>query len=405
MPLPKGTSAIRGSLTDARTKEPVAGCTVRAGLVSTGPTAAQYNNAVDTGADGTYEFNGITEGDYFVRVECPFHLFTFACPPGKDPAGAPCGSVPLFKDQQSTFDFALTPEAKVRGRVVDSAGKPVPKAIVKIGGSFGGNSVLYRVTPVETKDDGTFEIEDMAEGAWYLEADIPPPPGTLRSPAVYYPGVLKRDEAEKVEVAEGKVKEGVIITIPPVLDRTLTVRIPPPDSSVTDLTVSLIRAEPLMTRRLDVDAEGQAIVTGLIDGRYVALATGVYGQQRWADFQTIDFLDASYDATLQPKPTGRIRGKIVAKDGVVPLDDASIGAAWVDNDVVLNPLTPEEAKVSPDGTFEIKGVFGRRVVQLLRFDPSWRIESVLQGKTDITASGIDVASGGSTEVTVIVRRR
>jgi hypothetical protein len=282
LPLQEGTSAIRGTLTDAITKAPIAGCNVRASLLSRSPTVMR-NVSVTTGADGAYAFDGIAEGSYFLRIECPAHLSPLCLQPN-DPAGPPCGSLTLFKDQeQSDLDFRLAPAATVRGRLVDSAGKPVPRAAVRIGGPFLGNQLL-RVQTGITKDDGSFEIGGVPAGSWALEVDVPPAPGALRSPLVYYPGVLKRDEAGLVEVITGKVKEGVTITVPPVLDRTLTIRIPPPDATMTDVNVSVIRAEPLMTRRLELDAEGQAVLKGLIDGRYVVMATAVSGQKRWADF-------------------------------------------------------------------------------------------------------------------------
>jgi hypothetical protein len=401
--LPAGTSAIRGTLIDAVTKAPVASCTVRASLLPATPTVMRAA-IVTTGADGAYEFSGISDGNYYLWIECPSYLR--ACVESVASSGPPCGNVTVFKDQQlSNLDFKLTPAATVRGRVVDSNGRPVAKAAVRMGGPFLGNSVMFAQAST-TKDDGTFEIGGLAAGAWAFEVEAPPAPGAYRSPLVYYPGVLKRDEAGLVEVVTGEVKDGVTVTIPPVLDRTLTVRIPPPDATVTDVNVSLIRAEPLMTRRLELDAEGQAAMKGLIDGRYVVMATGVSGQQRWVDFMAFDFLEESLEVPLQLRPSGSIRGRVVAdRGGLPPLDGASIGAAWVDNDVTLNPLSVDEAIVSMDGSFEIDGVFGRRKLQLVRFDPGWMIYSVQQGRSDVTEAGVEVAPGNTTDVTIVVRRR
>jgi hypothetical protein len=359
---------------------------------------------VTTGADGAYEFAGISDGNYYLRIECPSYLL--GCVQSVASSGPPCGSVTVFKDQQlSNLDFKLTPAATVRGRVADSNGRPVAKASVRMGGPFLGNSLMFNQAAT-TKDDGSFEIGGLAAGAWAFEVEVLPAPGAYRSPLVYYPGVLKRDEAGLVEVATGEVKDGVNVTLPPVLERTLTVRIPPPDATMTEVNVSLIRAEPLMTRRLDIDAEGQAVVTGLIDGRYVVMATARSGQQHWVDFQALDFLDESIEVPLQLRPSGRIRGRIVAdRGGLPPLDGAIIGAAWVDNDVTLNPLAPDEASVAMDGSFELVEVFGRRMLQLVRFDPGWTIHSVQQGRSDVTEQGVDIAPGSTTEITIIVRPR
>jgi hypothetical protein len=58
-----------------------------------------------------------------------------------------------------------------------------------------------------------------------------------------------------------------------------------------------------------------------------------------------------------------------------------------------------------DGSFEIAGLFGRRMLQLGRFDSDWRIQSVMHGKSDVTSTAIDVAPNATAEVTIVVRRR
>lgn len=398
-PLPPGTAALRGTISDALYGGPIAGCTVRASLAP-----GRQSSVVTTGLDGTFDFSGIADGQYFFLVDCKTHLSS--CTPAAHTGGPPCPATTLFKDQQrSDVDFKLLPGAGVRGRVVDSMGKPVARASVRIGGPFVGNQVVL-VRGTTTKEDGSFELDLLPGGEWALEVELPPMPGSLRFPLVYYPGVLARDEAGLIELITGKIKDGVVISVPSVLDRTLTVRIPPPDATMTGINVMVVRGDPLMSRRLEIDADGLATIKGLVGGRYVVMATATSGREKWADFQAVDLLDQSIDVALQPRPTGRIRGRVVAEGGGVPaLDGATIGATWVDGNVVLNPLTPEESGVSLDGTFEIGDIFGQRQLQLIRFDPAWRIHAILHGKTDVTDIGVEIAPGITTEVTVVVRPR
>jgi hypothetical protein len=404
-PLPPGTSALGGVVTDAASNEPIAGCTVRASTARGTPSPTNTRSSfVVTGADGAFEFSGITDGAYFVMPDCPSHLFS--CLLRAADGTGPCLPITLFKDQQRLdLDFKLTLGATVRGRAIDSTGKPVARATVRIGGPFSGNTLAFNEATT-TADDGRFEVRRLVGGSWAIELELPPAPGAYRSTPVYYPGVLKREEAGLIELVAGKVKEGVIVTVPPILERALTVRIPPPDSTMTDVNVTLYRAEPLMSRRLDIDTDGRAQTKGLIDGRYVVMATALSGQDRWADYQAVDFLEESIEVSLQLRPAGRIRGRVVAQaGGLPPLNDSTIGAVWTDNDVLLNPLTPDEGAIANDGTFEIQGVFGRRLLQLARFDPDWVIQSVTQGRSDVTTIGIDVVSGNTAEVTVVVRPR
>jgi hypothetical protein len=397
-PLPAGTSALRGTLTDALSNEPVANCEVRAAL-----TAATRASAVTTGADGSFEFAGIPEGSYFLMIRCPSHLTT--CIQSKEAGTAPCSTITLFRDQQrNDLDFRLTPGAVARGRVLNGAGKPVANAIVRLGGPL-SDRPLITLQGVTTKADGTFDLPNLPDGAWRLEVEIPPMPGTPRVPIVYYPGVLSREEAGAIEFVAGHVKDNLTISIPRSLESTVTVRVPPPDGTMT-MAVSIIRAEPLMTQPLQLDADGQAVIRGLVAGRYFVTLTATSGPHRFADYLAVNFAGDSVDVSLQLQPVGRIRGRIVSNGGSLPpLAGATVGAVWIDEDVVLNPMVPEESPVAADGTFEINGLFGRRRLQLIRFDPDWRIQAVLHGKTDVTALGIDVAPNSTADVTISVGRR
>lgn len=396
-PLPPGTSALRGTLTDALTDTPIANCEVRAAF-----TREMGASSVTTGADGSFDFSGIREGTYFLLVRCPSHIGT--CVQSKEAGTAPCSSITLLRDQQrSDLDFRLTPGAVARGRVIDGAGKPVSKANVRLGTPF-IDRPLISVQGVTTGSDGSFELRNLPDGAWRLEVEIPPIPGTPRQPVIYFPGVVSRDEAGAVELVAGRVKDNLTISIPRGLESTLTVHVPPPDGTMT-VDVSIIRAEPLMTQRLQLDAEGKAVIKGLVAGRYIVTVTAASGQHRFADYQAVDFAEDSVDVSLNLQPAGRIRGRIVSEGGVPLLTDATVGAVWIDEDVALNPMVPDESPVAADGTFEIDGLFGRRKLQLIRFDADWRIKSVLQGKADVTTRGVEIASNSTAEVTIVVVRR
>jgi hypothetical protein len=401
-PLAEGTSAIRGTIIDALTKAPIAGCEVRAGSLVPALPVRPRSSTVLTGADGRYEFAGIADGSYSVMAQCPKHLR--ACMQPEERNRPPCGNLTLLRDQQrSDVNFWLMPGAVVRGRVVDGAGRPVPKATVRLGGPFIDRPIIG-FGLATTGADGGYEIGNLPGGAWRLEVDVPPPPDAPRQPTIYYPGVLTRDDAGRVELIAGRVTPDIDITIPSILESSLTVRLGPPDAMISSVLVSLVRPSPLMSRPLDIDAEGRATVRGLTEGRYFVTAVGHAPDELWVAHERVEFLGDA-DISLRLQPAGRIRGRIVTNRGLLPpLADAIVGAVWVDEDVTLNPLAPEESGVAADGTFEIHGLFGRRQLKLLRFDPEWSIEAVLQGRSDVT-DGVDAAPDSTTDVTVIVRRR
>jgi hypothetical protein len=402
-PLAAGTSAVRGSLTDALTKSPIENCAVRLALTISSPTSPIHESTVTTGPDGVFEFAEIADGRYALRLQCPSHLS--ACVKAGDVTSAPCESLTLLKDQQrSNIHFRLTPGATIRGFVVDEAGAPVRNATVRLGMPI-GDAEFQPTVPATTKADGSFELVNVAPGRWRLEVELPPKADALRMPVVYLGGVLSPERAGSVVTVAGKVIEKIRITIPRVLDNAITVRLPRPDTTLTEMSVMVIRPEPLLTRRLEVDNEGQAVLRGLTPGRYFLTATALSAGERWAAFEPVDFIEGALELAMQLQPAGRIRGRIVGDRGMPSLDGATVGALWMDNDVPLNPLGPDEAPVAADGSFEIGGVFGHRRLQLGRFDPGWRIHSVLQGKSDVTTAGVDVTPGFTTEVIITVRPR
>ena len=52
----------------------------------------------------------------------------------------------------------------------------------------------------------------------------------------------------------------------------------------------------------------------------------------------------------------------------------------------------------------MRGLFGRRQFQLFGLSDEWRVTAVRAGRSDVT-SGIDLAPGSSTELTIVVSRR
>jgi hypothetical protein len=187
----------------------------------------------------------------------------------------------------------------------------------------------------------------------------------------------------------------------------LTVAVPPPDGTISEVVVSVLRQSPLVTRRLALNAEGIGVLKGVVPGRYFALALASSNDRRWAGFEVVDFLDGDYEARLLLLlPTGSLAGTIVVEKGASPgFDGAIVEASWVHDGDEINPMEFAEARVTADGRFQIDNLFGTRRLRLRAIGPEWDVSAVRYGRADVTQTGVDITPGATTEGTIVVRRR
>jgi hypothetical protein len=393
-----GTSTIRGRVTDSITKAPVAGCSIR--ITSSGGVATRVSDLA-----GTYEFKDIAAGNYFFLLECPGYLRS--CFPVTNVDGAPpCSSVDLVRDQQRDHvDISVIPGAIARGQVMTYDGRPVTRASVRLGRGMKGEPT-FLVTPVTTDTEGRFELVNLPAGEWRLEVEIPPVPGGLRPPIVYYPGGLSWEDAIGVKLTAGKITDRLTITMPRINENALTVIVPPPDATIDNIAVSVLRESPLITQRLEVNSEGIARLKGVVPGRYFAWARAASRDKRWAAFEVIDFIEDNYEARLHLMPTGSIAGRIITDKGdLPPLAGVMVGASWIYDGVEVNPLDFDETPAGLDGSFRIDNLFGTRKLQLRGLDVDWEVAAIRQDRTDVTSSGVVVISDATTPATIVLRRR
>ena len=392
-PIPPGTSAIRGRILDSMTKAPVAGCTVRVG-------ASGYFATLVSDLAGAYELKDVAAGDYFFLIQCKSHLPQCLDEPYR------CRVEVLRDQEREGVDFQVVPGAIARGQVLTFDGRPVTRASVRLGRGMKGEPTFALVTPTVTDTEGRFELVNLPAGEWRLEVEIPPVPGGLRPPIVYYPGGLSWEDATGVELVAGKVTDRLTITVPRINENTLTVVVPPADATLSDIAVSVLRQSPLLVRSVDLSAEGVGTIKGVLPGRYFVSARAASRDKRWAAFEVVDFIEDSYEARLQLMPTGIIAGRIVTDKGdLPPLAGVIVGASWIHDGVEVNPISVDEAPAAADGSFRIDNLFGTRQLQLRALGLEWEVAAIRQDRTDVTSSGVAVVPDATTQATIVLRRR
>ncbi len=284
-------------------------------------------------------------------------------------------------------------------------GRPVTRANVRLGRGMRGEPTATNASAT-TDIEGHFELTNLPAGEWRLEVEIPPVPGGLRPPVVYYPGGLSWEEAGGVALEAGRVADRLTITVPRINENVLTIVVPPADATISDIAVSVLRKSPLAVNQIDLNVEGVGMLKGIMPGRHFVTARASSRDKQWVAYEVVDFIEDTYEARLQLMPTGSIAGKIVTDKGELPpLDGLIVGASWIHDGDEVNPLAADEAKVSPDGSFRVDNLFGTRKLQLRALGLEWEVAAVRQDRTDVTESGVIVVPDATTQATIVLRRR
>ena len=405
-PLEAGTSSITGRVINAQTRQPAAGVEV---MLSTFSGGVARSSSVKSDATGVFAFSNIAEGSYLLATSVgDYQMGCYA----NGEASERCAPISLARDEQrATLDFALTPNAVARGRVVDEHGSPISGATVRLTATMerpGPGGAMVRLSlgrGVTTAQDGAFEVRGVAPGTWQLEAMVPGAKGSMALPLLFYPGVFTRDEATPVEFVAGGVSDTLVFVVPSTESNLLTVHVAPGPLPINDVRAVLLRSSPFVARTIQLDEDGAASIGGVLPGRYFIAARGWIKDRAWAAFEIADFLPPSLDLSLQMKPAGSIRGRIVAQNGgLPPVDGIAVAAGWTHEEVEINPMTPDQAPVEADGSFKIDGLFGKRVVRLIGLSPEWGVYAIRQGRSDVRGS-VDVPPETTVDITVVVARR
>ena len=262
------------------------------------------------------------------------------------------------------------------------------------------------VSRVISGDTGGFEMRRLTPGRILLRAE--PGPGASRNalvshPPAYFPGVFDRRDARGIDRKAGQIIE-LDFHMPPVYIGSIKMIVSGPEGFTLD-DVRVIRPEANWIRNVKIADDGVGYADNLREGRYIVSVRGRSGKSPLAAFRFVHTRRGETPVTLPLESTARVSGRIIAGPaGLPPLDSVRVVATWTDGNSSLDPLARDESYVSADGSFTIDGLFGRRTFQVAGLPEGWQISAVRAGRSDVS-SGIDLQSGSTTELTIVVSRR
>jgi len=404
-PLNPGTSSIHGRVVDAQSGKPIEGAEVLlidsrieqqtrviAGRSFTGPVARVGKTR--TAGDGGYGFDNISDGAY--RLFVSHRAYLPSCPGSNRPRSY-CVPIDVIADQRvNDLEVSLPRGAIIRGRLLDQQGRPIAGASLRtefkeqsLGGGFARSGA-----------DGRFEIQSVPAGTLLIRID---PPGNLWHRSMYYPGVHARADALPITVEAGTTRDLEIRARDTPVGTIRTTLTGPRGFRVQQMTLATPHTKTVVN--MTVSSAGTAVVTDLSEGRHVIAARARAGSRTLAAYQLIVIGEGEYEVPMRLEPTARVKGRVVVDTGgPPPVAGVSVEAHWVSGRPKLDPAGPDRSAVGRNGSFTMPGLFGRRQFQLSGLPDDWRVTAVRARRSDVT-SGIDLAPGSSTEITIVVSRR
>jgi hypothetical protein len=198
------TYPLSGTVTNAATGEPIR----RALAHVNGPVQL----ATFTGPDGRFQLTGVPQGQASVTAEKPGFFDEQALHPG---SYTPQNTAVNVGPGTNELHLQLTPEAKIRGRVVDPDGEPIDNVQVQLVTReiLEGRKQLQMGMMASTDDRGIYRIEGLTPGQYFIRTLARPVfstfgavPRNAYAPQ-YYPNSPDLASAQSVELKPGEQAE------------------------------------------------------------------------------------------------------------------------------------------------------------------------------------------------------
>jgi uncharacterized protein (DUF2141 family) len=362
-----------------------------------------------TDTSGHFVFDHVPAGNYVVRgSKAGFISATYHSPDSG--AGARIELKP--GDKVDRVQLSLTRGGVIIGRITDDVGEPaagvqvdVQNPAVRRGDGYSGDSRF-----ATTNDLGEYRIYGLRPGHYYVAATdtgfsdaanaIIVTSGSRkkprhRYPRIYYPGVFRITEAQKIRVDGGQEMH---IDFSLKMEKLLSIagRVLTPDGKpAAEARVSL-RDNATIGRSffdqgvmLDCDADGSFVFRDVMPGTYTVAVTLIeveadQGREYSAE-QQVELAGKNFSGLqLQLIPPLTVSGKVTAEPG----PKLELDKLWIilDKDAGYARYS---AYPKPDGTFVIDGLTHPPVLLTVSGLPEgWCVLSAYLGKQNVLENGL-----------------
>jgi protocatechuate 3,4-dioxygenase beta subunit len=424
-PAQTGTAVIRGRVFAGDTKRPLR----RARIIVSAPELGADGRNTSTDADGRYEIADLPAGRYTLRVSRSGYLTLRYGQRRPLEPGKPLQL--LDKQVVENVDFVLPRMSVINGRITDEFNDPIEGVSVYALRSmyFNGRRQLVPTGSggMRTDDTGQFRLLGLAPGVYFVTASTRETWTVNRNGVkqvmgyapTYFPGTTRVADARRVTLRLGEESGNIDFSL--VAGRAATLSGTAFDSHGRPYSNVGVREEV----RGDAFASFGTIASAIVasDGTFTIrnVPPGEFTLEAVSRRDSaepdaallpvvVDGVDID-NLSLTGSAGGTVIGQVITEDGAAPAlprlrisvtertsgqpDPALLGAF----------RNPGSADVNADGTFTIKGVFGRSRLRLTLPD-GWALKAVLHDGRDIAELPIELRSGETLSgVQVIVTKR
>lgn len=421
-----GTARIKGRVTAADS-----GASLRRVQLRLTGRDFREGQMAQTDAEGRYEFRLLPAGRYSLSAsKAGFVGLGY----GQRRPFEPGRPLEVADGQLlENVDFVLPRGAVIAGRITDEFGEPVADAVVQamrfqfIGGQ-------RRLVPsgrgAQTDDIGQFRLHGLQPGDYFVSArvigpQLSVPPGGASLGAsdaavgfapTYFPGTASIAEAQRVTVGVGEIGQADFQLVPVPVARITGTVLDASGKPAQQVVVRLSRSDDVIAGGflgggVSMQQDGAFTISGVAPGTYdlVAVMMGPGGgpggpggrSDVEPEFGTASVTVAGEDiagVTVVMTKGASVSGQVVVEPGSSALSLASVMVTATPRDLErsLRPQPPSQVK--DDGTFELKGVAGRVVLQALPRNVAssgWFVREVTWRGEDVLDQGLDVRVGRS----------
>lgn len=414
------SSSIEGTVIKDPGDQPLKKATIQ--VIPEQEGGANYTAVSD--AEGKFKIDSVQPGRYRLFVERTGFIEV-------DQAGRRRpGTALSIKAGQSATDLRLRmlTAAVITGRVVDEDGDPMANVEISVlrYGYSSGRRQLEQERSERTNDVGEFRIGGLLPGRYFVSASPAPdfssivpakePAQSVSKPdmgyvTTYYPGTIDRSQAAPLELHPG---DDVPVDFTLVPTRTFRVRGSVANLGTSQNSVSrgVVMLHPKEFNEVfsaaEVDKDGNFEIRGVAPGSYTISVMRNNGDTAQVSYEELEVGNADVNQVrLVPIQGSQIHGQLhIENVGRVDLSTLAVLLRPADGTDMSNSFESGQARVKPDGTFEIKNVSpGRYTVAVSGGTRSMRdyfLKKVIAGGRDVSDGTLTVPAGSSFSMSLLV---